>query len=579
MCPMRQRELAVFLALLLVASLVGFVAATPPRPGTEDNGLTENESATLWSRDSDDYITQAEYRKRYGTERSAVHQLANQTDITFTQPPSTARTWTRNDFEDLHGGDPNTSVHPRHADLEDGVYIADAHATIFAAQPATRGHLQAGEAPLYVAPNGTLRGLVDYRVRVPEGIESENKTVEWSLADHEVESVQVSQDGTVVATAPGSQTPALDYQLDGNWSTTLTLTADIQVRLKRTTRLNRSNETTVNVTYRTESVTVSDSLDVELYDLSTSAYVAEYPNGDTGVALFQARPWQGYTLTADGSNRVRGVWRFYTARDTNWDTLVQSNETTSTSVDSEAIPVYVHAYPSRIGPRTEPVRDGPQVIDVWGVERPTPAGSLGENINTDVVDQPYTTTYGVAIRAEEIDRASMQVVGIVNGVKASIPTDTRGSERQLRASNLTVSVIEQDESQTTVRVELRDAETGAPIVLEDARRAPIRGQLRDGSLIVAGQPVTTNASGVAIVTIDEPGIYTARYQPGSWLGHNPAYTSDTATVRWHPLGTITGWFTLLVEVGWQLLPFFVALYAGTRLLRLLTPTGTRNQHP
>jgi hypothetical protein len=47
--------------------------------------------------------------------------------------------------------------------------------------------------------------------------------------------------------------------------------------------------------------------------------------------------------------------------------------------------------------------------------------------------------------------------------------------------------------------------------------------------------------------------------------------SDTATVRWHPLTTLEGWFALFVEVGWQLLPFFVMLYAGKRLLRMLGP--------
>ncbi|RLM62467.1 hypothetical protein DVK07_18975, partial [Halorubrum sp. Atlit-26R] len=71
--------------------------------------------------------------------------------------------------------------------------------------------------------------------------------------------------------------------------------------------------------------------------------------------------------------------------------------------------------------------------------------------------------------------------------------------------------------------------------------------------------------------VDDPGIYTARYQPGSWLGHDPAYVSDTATVRWHPLGTINGWFSFLFEIFWQFIPFFVMFYAGHRLLRMLGP--------
>jgi hypothetical protein len=165
-------------------------------------------------------------------------------------------------------------------------------------------------------------------------------------------------------------------------------------------------------------------------------------------------------------------------------------------------------------------------------------------------------------------------------VNASIVEPDAGSERQLRRSNLTVEVLQQNESQATIRIELRDNQTGAPIVLNDsARRYPIGGTSRDGYITIANREVETNASGVAIVTITEPGIYTARYHPGSWLGHNPAYVSETATARWHPLGTIDGWFAFIFEVGWQFIPFFVMFYAGKRLLRMLGPEDIFQRDP
>ena len=578
---MYQRKLSAFVAALLLTSLVtGIVAANPPRPGTEGNGLSENESATLWSRDADNYIGQEEYRQRYGKSRTSVHQLANGTDITFKRPPDTAATWTRNDFEDLQAGDSDTSVHPPHASLEDGVFIEDAHATVFAVQPSTRGHLESGEKPLYIAPNGTMRGFVDYRVRVPNGSTSGNTTIDWSLASHDIEEVRLKNDGETIATAVGSHTPTIEYQIEDDWSTTLTLEAEIHVRLKKTTRIDVGNQTDVNVTYRTETRNVSDSLGVEIYDLSASPYYAEYPNGDSGVAIFQSRPWQGYTLTDESNASVRGIWRFYTARNTNWDSLVRSNRTGSAEVASDAIPVSVHAYPSRIGPRAEPVRSGPEILDTWGTDRPSPAGTIGENVNIEVVNQSYTTTYGVAVRAENVDREALHVAGIVRGVNASITEPEAGSERQLRRSNLTVEVTQQNETQATLRITLRDNETGAPIVLEDtARRYPIGGSSRDGYITVADQRVETNTSGVATVTIDNPDIYTVRYHPGSWLGHDPAYVSDTATARWHPLGTIDGWFAFLFEVGWQLIPFVVMFYAGRRLLRMLGPDDIFGNNP
>jgi len=62
-----QRYLSVLLGIFCVASLAtGVVTANPAQPGTAENGLSENETAMLWSGDSDNYITQEEYYQQYG---------------------------------------------------------------------------------------------------------------------------------------------------------------------------------------------------------------------------------------------------------------------------------------------------------------------------------------------------------------------------------------------------------------------------------------------------------------------------------------------------------------------------------
>ena len=578
---MKHRVPSVLVAALLVSSsIIGLATAQPPRPGTETNGLTENESATLWSRDSDRYVSQPDYQQQYGDDRTALHQLANGTDITFTRPPATAATWTRNDFADLDAGGPDTSTYPPHASLEDGTFIDDAHATIFAVTPSTRGHLDAGETSLYIAPNGTVRGLVDYRVRVPIGNETGNQTVDWALVSHEIENTRLKIDGITVASTAGTHTPELQYQTTHSWGANLTLEANISVRLKKTVETTVGGEPETTVNYRTETRTVSDTLDTEIYDLAAYPYYAQYPNGDTGVAIFQSRPWQGYTLTDEGSSRVRGVWRFYTARNTNWDTLVTSTGTSTTTTQSDAIPVRVHAYPSQIGPRAEPVRDGPNIIDTWGTERASPRRTIGENVTVEVVNESYTPTYGLAVRAETVDREALRVGGIVRGVNATIVDPQVGSARQLRESNLSVELVSQTTSNATLRVELRDNQTGAPIASNGSdRQYPIGGSSHSGYITVGDQRVETNESGVAVVTLDEPGIYTVRYHPGTWLGNDPAYVGDTASVRWHPLGTLEGWVAFVFEVGWQAIPFVVTFYAGRRLLRMFGPTDSyyRNQ--
>lgn len=566
-------------AVLCLAAGVAAVGSTsPPAPVSEDNGLSENESATLWSRDADDYMNQSAFQRRYGESRSAMAQLANGTDITFSRPPSTAATWTHNDFQDLDAAGANTSVYPANATLTDGVLIADAHATIFAAQPSTRAHRTANETALYVAPNGTLRGFVDYRVRVPATTRDGNETTEWSVVHHEVETVRVLVDGEPIVARDGTHTPELPYKLATDGQLTLTLEADIEARVRGTTRRTDAG-TVVNSSTRAETLTVRDSRTVDVYDLSASVYYADYPNGDTGVAVFQSQPWQGYTLTANDSRRVRGVWRFFTARDTSWDTLVRANGTGTERVGSDAIPVYVHAYPSRIGPRAEPVRDGPVLLETWGTATSSPAPTLGENIHIDVVNRSYTASHGVAVRADAVDPDAIRVAGIVRGVNATITHPDNGFERPLSRSNLTATVLEQNDSGARVRVTLRSADSGEPIVLdESARDVPADGPDRNGYIAIADRRVETNASGVAVVTLDQPGIYTAGYQPGSWMSQSSAYVGDTATVRWHPLTTLDGWVGLLVELGWQLVPFVVALYAGRRVLALLSPATRFNDN-
>jgi len=73
---------SVFMAGLLMVSLVtGLVTADPPRPGTEDNGLTENESATLWSRDADT-ATSAKRSTTSDTVRTALRSIRLRTGRT-----------------------------------------------------------------------------------------------------------------------------------------------------------------------------------------------------------------------------------------------------------------------------------------------------------------------------------------------------------------------------------------------------------------------------------------------------------------------------------------------------------------
>ncbi|WP_435196385.1 hypothetical protein [Natronomonas sp. EA1] len=572
------------LTVLLVSSLAPISGAHPPRPGTDDNGLNESEAATLWSGDNDSrYITNAAYRDAYGENRTTVHQLANGTDLTFTQPPSTAARWTRADHEEFTPGGADVSLYPPHAAVMNGLLVRDAHATVFAVTPSTTTHPTPTESVVYAAPTGTLRGIVDYRVAVPEQATVGSRTTSYSLASHRIDEVRLRRDGEVIATDAGTHRPELPYELSGG-SETLRLEADIHVEVtKAVTIVNTTNVTSANganvtsanrtwsnethtttrTTVTSETVTVSDTVELHTYDLRTQVSTARYPDGDRGIAVLRNVPWQGIQLT--DSHRVRGVWRFYTARDTRWDTLVRSTVRGTTRTPSPALPVAVHAYPSKLGPRTEPTGNGPELLEVWGIERPSPSAGLPENVTVDVVEQPYTTSYGLAIRTSVGQPETTRVRGIVRGVNATLHRESE--PRVIRESTIDVRVLSQTDAQARLLVELSEAETGEPIVLSptnDVRYEPIVDS-RDGYIELAGKQLETNASGMATVTVSEPGVYTARYVPGSWLTHDPAYTTAADTARWHPLGTVTGWLELLTTGLIWFLPFALAAYAGRQL--------------
>ncbi|WP_254810736.1 hypothetical protein [Natronosalvus amylolyticus] len=544
--------LALVAVTLAFAGVTAVSADSPPRPGTDDSDLDVNETATLWSKESNECLSAAEYEERYDEQRTAMQELGNCTDITFKEPPDTAERWTAYDYESLEGGDTETSIYPTHAELSNSALIADAHATTFAIQPSTRTHLDANETVHYIAPEGELSGFVDYRVRLDSNS---------SMQNHGIDEVRLLHNDDVVDTVGGTHTPTFEYAFDRGGPATLTLEADISARVER----DRGNETEVI----TDQVTVSQDLDVEVYDLRASIYHASYPNGDSGVAIYQTQPWHGYTLSDDGEANVRGVWRYYTARDTNWDDLIHSSRDGQETIQSDALPVYVHAYPSELGPRSEPIRDGPEILEVWGTESSSPEPTIHENVEIDVVSGTYTRSSGLALRYDGIDRDAIRVDGIVRGVSAEIIEPDGGSEREIRESDLSVEIIESNATAVTLQIELRDAETGAPIMLEspfdDPRFSLIGAASREGYITIGDQVVRTNAAGIAEVTVYQPGIYTAEYHPGSWRSHNPAYIGDTATETWHPLATPTGWFTLLVDLIRYAIPFAVALYAAKRI--------------
>lgn len=582
-------------------------------PDGRVHGLPGGVVATLFSRDNESqFITDAAFAARYGWNRSSLAALANGSDLTFERPPPVARWWTTHEFPDLDPGGWNASTYPVGADLAVGringsPVIHDAHATVFAAQPSTVAHVANGTERLYLAPRGSLLGLVDYRVTIPPArtirpprnvsipdnatVRPGTRRVRWCLQTASVRRIRLRQDGRVVATgevAGYNATPVLNYSLQGTGATTLRLEATIAVTLrKRTDRYRCENATTadldrsscrwvVNGSRSIETtVEVADTVDGTVYDLDPAVSTVQYPgpNGDVGIAVFQQVPWQGYVIGADNSTGVNGVWRFYTARDTSWDVLVVSNGTATERIRSPALPVAVHAVPSKLGPTVDD-RGDIRILDTWGESVPAPRGTLAETVHVGTIPDRYTPTWGLAVRTDGTP-STVTIEGIVAGVNATVRSTARDRTRRIHNTTIEAQVVAANRSAAVVEVRLRDTASGRPIVLsEPPDDLPFRDRSsatdRRGYVRVGERVVATGPDGTARVVVDQPGVYPIRYVPESWVTVDPAYAPSTMSVRWQPADEFGWWLRTGVRLLEFALPFVLVAYAARRFGRLLS---------
>jgi hypothetical protein len=547
--------------------LVGTVSPVSAHPEEPDHDVNESTYYTLWAGDTDQANVSVSLdagESADGSTGTAMRVLATGTDIPLSEPPEAVEQWNRGDHGDFPATAPGTSLAPSEARLRDSGAIRDAYVEIFAIQPSTRALVSPSRQPLYAAPRGQVLATTDYRVQLPPDDTTGNRTVRWRLVTHDLVETRLLVDGDLEHSTGGAHTPSLTYDLDasrstsGNTTRTLTVETEIEVTLERRVRtLTRtcplSNATgnatctsrwTTSTSERTETLTVRDEIAVVPYDLSISGYRARFPNGDLGLVVYKSQPWLGYSL---GNTTVRGVWRFYAARDPAWDTLVQRTANDTTTGHSPAHPLQVYAYPIATGPTVAP-SDQIALEAVYGETVQSPA--LSPEVNLDVRTGLYTASYGLATRIETTaDVDALTARGLVRGVET---TGAEGSfaELVIWESNLTLTVTETTATTTTVRVTLRDAVTGTPI--ETASR--------HGFVLLEGERMNTSADGTVTRTVPRPaGALTARYEPGEWWLTFPVYVGDTdvVSVPGQELRVLSFLYRLAIPVSLFLLAVFL----------------------
>ncbi|WP_434530826.1 hypothetical protein ACODNH_18970 [Haloarcula sp. NS06] len=516
------------------------VAGHPPE--TADHGVNKSEFNDLWSGD--------EERQTVATANaSASETLRYTSDVPLDAPPEAAETWNRRDIAEMPATNASRAIHPTGATRTNGTYLKDVGVAIAGVTPSTKAMVSERRQPLYVAPNGTVLGTIDYRVAVPAGTDAPTRRTEWDVVAHAIENVTLRMDGETVANTTTDNVVRLTYRnqprnVSGSQPLVLQATATVELtetiyEEKTVCKPVNGNRTcrdywTRRVETHTETVTVEQERQVSVYNPTLSGYRTTYPNGDLGVVAFRSQPWYGLQLP---SGEIRGIWRFYVARDTGWDTLTETDGETTLTGHSPVHPVQVYAYPIRTGTTQDAHREI-TVLDSYG--RTLRAPTLDSSIALDSITRTYEGSFGIAARAppEDTDQP-VRAVGLVRRSPTRLSPETT-SNLSVNRSDLRLTVQNTTADTVTVTATLRDATTGVPI----------ETVTRDGYIQLAGKRVNTTANGTVTTTIPRQGnAITATYRPDDWWRTIPGYVGDTTTVATG--GTVLRYVHLLFTIGVQ----------------------------
>nr|WP_317176006.1 hypothetical protein [Halovivax sp. KZCA124] len=565
------RSIVVVLALSVFVSttaiLVGGVTVQTGLTGNPDNSSTipeygpaygvENSTfQILWSEDVDDGNLSVDDFEgaNVSSDGEFAARLAKSTDVSFEQPPDAVATWNDGDFEGFSPGGDDESVHPDGASLEDDEYIKDAYVEIYAVQPSTILHEDNGTTQ-YVAPDGDVLAISDYRVLLPEDDTSGSEQDEWSLTETSIDSIELKADGQTLSTSDGHQA-TLSYE-DLSGSVELTVEAEITATIKHVS-LDCPDWVVVDrvcegiwseeVDHLERSKTVTASRDVVVSQLSESSGTRvkfEADDDRTGAVINANSTWS--TIDVDGDVQARSNWWFYTAGKSGWHTMVSSTATESTQSVSSLRPLQVNAYPDRETPDVPAQSiDGENSLiieEAWGAKQSGP--SLPENIDIDpaetYVDADSIALSSATLEADAFDEVTVQ--GIVQGQSQTVSLD---EPQTVRETDLTLSVLESNSTRATVLAEVTENTTDDPV--------------STGQVVVGDRSTSVNASGIAVLEVgSSSSLVRGQYVPQEWWQTDRPYASAEDRTKLPPNFPE---FRALVQLGLVTLLWFLPLAAA-----------------
>jgi len=504
--------------------ILGTSAATPPVPREIAVDRLSKNYRSYWSGDRDYRLS-----NRVGsalTNQTKLNKAAAcSTDISWSRPPDVSP-WVSAAHPSFSGGDRGQTVYPEGTSLSSGAYIKDAYVRIFSVTPSTNVQADDGNQ-LFINSNGTVRAIIDYRVRTREDDTTGSTRRFYSDNDARVEKVELLVDGEVVDSAePGSKHPTLDYARQSTASE-LTVRAVINSSWgveSYTCFGNWTDDgTTCSGRYETSvgtqshSYTVSTTRNVTVSDPQITGERATFQGNDSGAYVKIDQPWRSISLGPSGEATVQGRWRFYTRTPTDFTSFYQTDGSTRTSRSIPVRALQVYAIPATREAQINQ-SDGRRLTLTHQFGSIRPVRSPPDRVQISNASETRDLD-GIEVRSNH-DAAFYRNVEVSGMVRGADSDGHLASHTTVRRPNVSVEATDRTNQQTTLRISA--GLDGRPV--------------ENGTIELRNTTATLADPGETTITLEGTGsrIFQATYRPAErwWAASTPLMkTSQTVVIQ------------------------------------------------
>jgi hypothetical protein len=406
--------------------------------------------------------------------------------VTYREPRGLAGTWHAETFTGIPDTDQSVSHYPSSVSPRDRGLIKDAYIDIAAIDNSVVVHESNGATTQYVQPDGTVRGIFDYRMKLRQrdlrNYSEDDTAREFrAVMAHSVEDVtliaeyngqtrQFEADGYANIKAPFENLPA---------GTTVTLTLKTTITAQTTYRADQyrcadvdtstdpnscADWSFLNFVERntTEQLTLTDSATVTVADPTVNQSVVVDAAADEAHVQFDVPPY--FTHLEYGPYTIYGAYEHYTKRKQGYDTFHKANATGTTTYRSDITPVQTYAVPVRETAKAGATA-GIDEINITTVDgRPVQSPSTADGV---ALSPPQSSTAPATVTIR-VDADRLRQNGTITPPDATVntlfgeATAAPGTVRTVKQATISASTNATD-SHYEVIVSVTADQTGQPV--------------------------------------------------------------------------------------------------------------------